>query len=265
MIRDVTFVIVTHNHAEYIEECLRSCTQSLEFVDGEIIVVDNCSTDGTIELINKFENQVTIIHNTVRTGFSANNNQAIRRAQGEYVFILNPDTSFDPHVVKDLIESAKTIKNLGLLAPQLVYPNGNIQPSCRRFPTLGSFLVRRTPLRLFYKHSKLNEKHLMYDHTKDGEFKADWVLGACMLVPMDVFDRIGLFDERYFLYVEDIDLCYRIHQANMDVVYTSRHQIVHRHLAESDHKLLGKKSLHHFKSMIRFVLKYKLHYNYLGL
>ena len=264
MIRDITFVIVTHNHAEYIEQCLKSCTKSLESVNGEIIVVDNCSTDGTKELLKKFENQITIIHNTHRMGFSANNNKAIRLAKGRYIFILNPDTSFIPHVVKGLLETAKQIKNLGLLAPQLIYSDGNIQPSCRRFPTLGSFLVRRTPLRFFFTNSKQNAKHLMHDQIKEDEFKVDWVLGACMLIPREVLNRIGLFDERFFLYVEDIDLCYRIHQAGIDVVYTNKYQIMHHHLAESDHKLLGKKSLYHFNSMIRFVLKYKLKYNYLG-
>lgn len=261
---DISFIIVTHNHVKYIEQCLISCTKSLEHVNGEIIVVDNCSTDGTQELIKKFDDKVTIVYNTNRMGFSANNNKAIKLARGKYIFILNPDTSFIPDSISDLIETASKINNLGLLAPQLIYPNGNIQPSCRRFPTLGSFLIRRTPLRLFFPNSKLNNKHLMLDQIQRDESKVDWVLGACMLIPMEVLNKIGLFDERFFLYVEDIDLCYRIDKAGLDVVYTNKYQIMHHHLAESDHKLLGKKSLYHFKSMIRFVLKYKLKYNYLG-
>ena len=110
----------------------------------------------------------------------------------------------------------------------------------------------------------LNRKHLMFDKFKQGEIKVDWVLGACMLIPKVVFDKIGLFDERFYLYVEDIDLCYRMYQAGLDVVYTSKYKIVHHHLAESDWKLFGIRSWYHFHSMIQFVLKYKLNYNYFG-
>ena len=239
----VSIVIVTHNHSQFIEACLTSCFNALQYIHGEIILVDNCSIDGTKEIIKKFEKNVHIIHNTFREGFATNNNKAIKMARGSYILILNPDTSFSPNTLKDLFELAQKIDNLGLLAPQLVFPNGDVQHSCRHFPTLWAFITRRTPLRVFLQNSRLNEKHLMFGQIKDGETKVDWVLGACMLIPMSVFDKIGLFDEKYFLYVEDIDLCYRIHQAGLDVIYTDKSRIVHHHLAESDHKLFGKRSL----------------------
>ncbi len=262
---DISIIVVNHNHGEFIEQCLNSCVASLEQVRGEIIVVDNCSTDGSKALLKNFGGKISVIHNEVRAGFSANNNKAIRAARGEYLFILNPDTSFSASSMKDLINIARSTKNLGLLAPQLIYPDGSVQPSCRRFPTIGSFIARRTPLRGFFEHSKANEKHLMLEGGAHPEGKVDWVLGACMLIPRTVFDAIGLFDERFFLYVEDIDLCYQIGLHGLDVIYTTRCQVMHHHLAESDHTFFGKRSWYHFNSMIRFVLKYKFRYNYLGL
>jgi len=253
---DISIVIVSHNHAGYLPDCLRSLAPNVHASQLEVFVVDNCSTDGSALLVREGFPWVKLIENQRRLGFAANNNCAIRQSKGRYVLILNPDTETPSGALESLSAFADTHPHIGISSLQLRFPDGKIQPSCRRFPTFGSVLVRRTPLRKFLRNSSLNARHLMSDFDHAHTAPVDWALGACLLARREFLFDVGLMDEGYFLYVEDIDWCYRAWQSDWEVWYYADAHIVHHHLAESDRRLWSRASWFHLQSMWRYYRKH---------
>ncbi len=253
----LSVIVVTHNHGKYIERCLESLTSEIQKVNGEIIVIDNLSDDDSATLAQQ-NSKVTVLINSTRRGFSRNNNLGMALAKGKYILLLNPDTEVLPGALGQLVDFMERNPSVGLCGAQLLFPGGEIQPSPRRFPTLGAFLARRTPLRHFLNQSKFNRRHLMLDNTHTAESSVDWLLGACMLIRREVLDTVGPLDEGFFLYVEDIDWAKRIQQAHWEVRYVPTAQIIHHHLAVSDKKFFSRYMWLHFKSMVRYTRKHML-------
>lgn len=253
---DLSVVIVSHNHARYLTACLNSLRPEHHRIRLEVWVVDNCSVDGSAQLVREQFPFVRLLQNDVRRGFSANNNRALRLCSGRYALVLNPDTETPPGALDRWLRFMDAHPEVGLCGPQLRYPNGAVQPSCRRFPTVGSVLARRTPLRRWMSNSRINRRHLMADFNPDQTRAVDWMLGAALLVPRQFLRTVGLLDEGYFLYVEDIDWANRARQTGWGVVYFVDTQIVHYHRAESDRKLLSRVSWYHLQSMWRYYWKH---------
>ena len=253
---DLSVIIVSHNHARYLTRCLDSLRPEHHRISMEIWLVDNCSQDGSAQLVRVAFDWVHVLENSTRRGFSANNNRALRRSTGRYALLLNPDTETPPGALEHWLAYLEAHPRVGLSGPRLLFPSGVVQPSCRRFPTLGSVLVRRTPLRRWLRQSPCNARHLMADLDHDQNCAVDWMLGAALLVPRRFLQTVGLLDEGFFLYVEDIDWAYRAHQGGWEVWYHADSRIVHHHLAESDRKLLSLMSWYHLKSMWRYFWKH---------
>jgi N-acetylglucosaminyl-diphospho-decaprenol L-rhamnosyltransferase len=253
---DVSVVVVTHKHRRYVERCLDALERVRGEVSIEVFLVDNRSGDGTPELVAKKYPWVLLEARDKRSGFSANNNHALRRASGRYALVLNPDTEVRPGALAALTRFMDRNADVGVCGAKLLYPDGTVQPSCRRFPTVSSVLARRTPLRLFSVGSAANARHLMLDAPPEGPCEVDWLLGACLFVRRKAIDDVGLLDEGYFLYVEDIDWCYRMHQKGWRVCWVPEAEIVHHHLALSDRRLLSWHSWVHARSMIRYYRKH---------
>jgi GT2 family glycosyltransferase len=144
----------------------------------------------------------------------------------------------------------------GIAGAKLLFPDGVVQPSCRRFPTFSSFVARRTPLRFFMRSSAANARHLMLNLSSEGPMEVDWVLGACMFVRRDAIQEVGLLDEGFYLYVEDIDWCYRMRQKGWKTWWVPEAEVVHHHQATSDRTLMGWHSWIHLKSMVRYYRKH---------
>lgn len=253
---DISIVIVSHNHARYLGDCLSSLAPALHSPRLEVLLVDNCSTDGSANLVRHGFPWVHLIENKQRNGFAANNNCAIRQSRGRYVLVLNPDTETPPGSLESLLGFADAHRRMGIGSPQLRFQSGQIQPSCRRFPTITSVLVRRTPLRTYLWDSSFNARHLMSDFDHRQTAPVDWMLGACLLARRDFLADVGLMDEGYYLYVEDIDWCYRAWQSNWEVWYYAEAHIFHHHMAESDRQLWSRASWLHMKSMWRYYRKH---------
>jgi N-acetylglucosaminyl-diphospho-decaprenol L-rhamnosyltransferase len=196
--------------------------------------------------------------NTTRQGFSANNNYGMALAKGRYLLLLNPDTEVQPGALEILIQFMDAHPQVGMCAAQLLFPDGTIQHSPRRFPSIGSVLARRTPLRFFLRQSQLNQHHLMQDLNHSKIQSVDWLLGACMFIRREVLETVGPLDEGYFLYVEDIDWARRMHNADWKIYYVPTAQIIHHHIAVSDKKLLSWYMWTHIQSMIRYARKFIL-------
>ena len=253
----LSVITVTHNHSDYIVCCLEALIPEIQKIGGEAIVIDNCSDDSTVEIVSQYP-QVKLYINQQRRGFSANNNYGMALAQGQYILLLNPDTEIFPGALERLIAFMDEYPKVGLCGAQLLFPDGSIQPSPRRFPTLGSTIVRRTPLRIFLKDSRFNQRHLMLDLDHSQPQSVDWLLGACLFIRREILETVGPLDEGFFLYVEDIDWAKRIHLGGWQVYYVPTAQIIHHHIAVSDKHFFSRYMWLHLKSMIRYIRKYLL-------
>lgn len=253
----ISVITVTHNHGPYLDRCLKALIPEVESLGGEIILVDNLSDDESAAIACKYP-QVKLHINEQRRGFSANNNFAMSKAQGRYILLLNPDTEVLPGALKTLSQFMEEHPQVGLCGARLLFPDGKIQPSPRRFPNFGSVIARRSPLRIFLKDSSFNRRHLMQDIDHTQAQAVDWLLGACLFIRREILETVGPLDEGFFLYVEDIDWALRIHQAGWQVYYVPGAKIIHHHLAVSDKRLLSYYTWLHFKSMTRYTRKHLL-------
>jgi GT2 family glycosyltransferase len=258
---DLSIITVTHNHNQYIKAYMEALLPEIKDMEAEVIMIDNKSDDNSAYLINQYaenDKNIKIYINQKRQGFSANNNYGMARARGRYILLLNPDTEVKENSIRFLVNFMEENQNVGLCGAQLLFPDGSIQPSPRRFPSIGSTIARRTPLRIFLKNSPSNRKHLMLDLDHCQPQSVDWLLGACLMIRRKVLETVGPLDEGFFLYVEDIDWAKRIHEGGWEVFYVPKAKIVHHHIAVSDKHLFSHHMWLHLTSMIRYLRKYFL-------
>lgn len=250
---DVSIAMVGHEHRPYLERALSSIFSSEIQLSFEVIFVDNDSRDGSAEFVESAFPQVHLIRNLRRCGLARNNNLAFSVSRGRHFLILNPDTEVQKSAIEKLARFLDETPEAGAVGPKLLFPDGSLQLSCRRFPTLRSFIWRRTPLRLLLPEDRRDETHLMADRDHTHECSVDWLLGAALMLRRDVYESVHGMDERFELYCEDIDLCYRVHAAGFDVHYLPEAVVIHDHLAETDKTFLTRRTLSHYKSMLRFI------------
>ncbi|MCK5211207.1 glycosyltransferase family 2 protein [Candidatus Parcubacteria bacterium] len=226
---DLSIIIVNYRDTEKILACLKSVAESdLSGIEYEVIVVDN----GVIENI---EAQVSLaiptaryISNKKNLGMGAGNNVGIKKAEGEYVLVLNHDTRLQAEAAKNMLAYISRKKKVALVAPELVYPDGEHQDSCFRFPSFWLPFYRRTFIGKFFK-SQL-DAFLLKNIDKRMPMEVDWVMGSCLLIRKSALEKIGNgFDERFWMYFEDIDLCHQLWQAGYKVIYFPTVQVVHDH------------------------------------
>ena len=193
--------------------------------------------------------------------FARNNNVAFASFPSEYFLMLNPDTVLEEGVVDTLLRFMEGNRSCGLCGPKLVFPDGSLQYSCRKFPTVWSTLLRRSPVRLLLPRGLRGVRHLMVSVSHDDEMAVDWMLRACLLLRRESIVGTELLDEGFPLYCEEIDLCLRLKQGGWGTYYVPSAKVVHHHLAKSDSSLFCRASVLHALSMLHFINK---HYFSLG-
>jgi len=253
----LSVVIVATNEKPFLSQCLPALLKQ-ETPEMEVLLVDNASTDGLQPYIKKNFPVIKYLRQTQRRGFAANNNIGIKKSLGKFVLLLNPDTVVKPKALHKLIKFMENNNSVGICGPQLRFPDGSLQLSCRKFPTLLSTISRRSPLRFLLKNSEANRQHLLSDLNHSLAQPVDWLLGACLCLRRSMLKEIGLLDEKYFLYVDDIDICWRAWKAGWQVWYVPAAVVTHHHQAVSDKKLLSKNSWYHLTSMFHFISKHIL-------
>jgi hypothetical protein len=174
------------------------------------------------------------------------------------VFIVNPDTVAEPGSLDRLLELARSVPEAGIVAPKLLNPDGTVQMSCRRFYTLKTIVLRRTFLGRVFKDSPSVRRHLMLDWDHNSTAEVDWVIGAAMLVRRAAVAEVGPMDERFFLYFEDVDWCYRMHAAGWKVYYCPAGKLVHHYRRQSAQARFGRAKRAHLESWLRFSEKWSL-------
>lgn len=248
--------IVTCNHCEFIAQCLESVPASAKHNSLKVILVDNCSSDGSAEIVRDRYSWVEVVERECSYSFAANNNVAFARYTSEYFLMLNPDTVLGEGVVDTLVKFMEDHPGCGACGPRLVFPDGSLQYSCRRFPTVWSTLLRRSPIRLLLPRERRGARHLMMSVCHDNEMEVDWLLGACILVRREAIKETRLLDEGFPLYCEDIDLCLLLKKGGFATYYVPNVTVVHHHLAKSDSKLFCRESFLHALSIMHFMRKH---------
>jgi len=216
---DLSVVIANWNTCDLLARCLRAVYDTTSHLDLEVIVVDNASTDGSQEMVRQEFPGVSLIANTENLGFAKANNQAIRRSQGRYVLLLNSDTFVGEHTIEQMVAFMDSHPEAGIAGCKLLYGDGRLQRSCTSFPTLFTELCIATHLDKLFPTSSLFGRYLMTYWDFDDVREVDVILGAFMLARAPAVGEVGLLDERYFMYSEEVDWCYRFKQKGWKVYF----------------------------------------------
>jgi GT2 family glycosyltransferase len=237
----VSAIVVSHGNAADLAESL----PALEDQVDELLVIAN--------IPGSVPHGVDALVNASPLGFAANVNVGLTRTRGDAVLIANPDAVAEPGAVATLRDFMAGHERCGVAGPRMVFPDGSPQPSRRRFPTVGGTIVRRTPLRKIVRQ----EHHLHLDETPPDEpVETDWMLGGFLLLRRSMLDELGGLDPGFRLYGEDIDLQYRAMQIGWERWYVPGAVVRHEHKAVTDRRLLTRRTLWHWRGILRFVRKH---------
>jgi GT2 family glycosyltransferase len=221
---DISVILVSYNTIEMTKIALSHLLASSQNIDMEVIIVDNDSKDHSADILRREYPQIKLIENKKNVGFGRANNQALPYIKSRYVLLLNTDAFVEPDTIAKTVQYMDANPLCGVLGVKLLGRNGDLQPSCRFFPTSWNNFLNRTGLNRFVKHVKMVDD-MSWDHASVRE--CDWVPGCYYLVRKEVIDQVGLFDPRYFLYYEEIDHCFAAKKAGWNVTYFPHTSVVH--------------------------------------
>lgn len=259
---DLSIIIVNYGSGRLAKACVESVRRSAPDARYEVIVVDNASPDDSQELLATEVLGIRFFPQTENVGYARGVNVGIREAQGEFILILNPDIIVLQHAIDALLDFARTHPRAAVVAGQLLNPNGSIQDSCFQFYSPYTILARRTPLGLLPGGRRHLENVLLRRYDRTEARPVDWVLGACMLVRRSAIASVGLMDERFFLYFEDMDWCRRFWAQGHEVWYVPSARFAHYYKRESAQESWLKSLLQpitrtHIVSGFRYFWKYR--------
>ncbi len=257
----VSVVVVAYNSGPDLAECLADLRREAESLPLEAIVVDNASSDGSLEPAAAANPEAVVIKNRINLGFAAAANLGFAAAAGRHLMALNPDCRLLPGALSELVEYLDRHPEVGALGPKIYDPDGGVQLSARGPQTPLAFLFNRySLLTRLWPDNPVSRRYLMSDWDHDRVREVAWLSGAALMLRREVVERIGFFDERFFLFHEDVDLCRRIVQAGFKVVYLPRAEIVHRIGISKRRDSVRLLQIRH-RSMIHYIHK---HYRRLG-
>jgi GT2 family glycosyltransferase len=220
MMIKLSVVILNYNTTKLTEACLESVFKSKTDFEFEVLVSDNGSTDGSIEMVKTRFPQVKLIENNANLGFSKGNNVAIKQSRGQYVLLLNSDTTVDPDAFDVSVKYMDAHPNVGVLGGKLILPDGSLDKATRRkFPNPANAFLRLFGL------SKYSDYNI--DTPIDQETEIDATVGAYMMVRRRAIEKVGMLDEEYFMYGEDLDWCWQIKHGGYKIVYYPAARITH--------------------------------------
>ena len=222
-VTDVSVIVVNWNTCRLLEACLRSVEGTRENLTVDVIVVDNGSADGSVELVREHFPRVELIANTSNRGFAAGNNQALERARGRYLFLLNSDAEVEAAALRALVSYADEHRQAGVIGPKLLNPDGTLQPSGGHFPTPVATVAELLGLNRLTGRPRYGTQR---DYDRPAE--VDEVSGAAMLIRPEVIRQIGGLDEQFAWGYEDVDFCLRAKRAGWQVHYVPAARVVHQ-------------------------------------
>jgi len=224
----VSVLIVSYNVKQYLGQAVRALQRSNYSGKIEIIIVDNNSYDGTSKYITREFPDTIMIPNSKNLGFGKAVNQAAAQATGEYLLILNPDTVVQENTIATFMEYLQGNPNVGLLGPKILNADGSLQLACKRsFPSAAVAIPKLLGLNRIFKRARWANRYNLTYLDPDEIHPVDAVSGSCMFLPTELFRSLAGFDERFFMFGEDLDICYRVKQAGYEIHYLPQTQIIH--------------------------------------
>lgn len=255
--RDISVSIVNWNTKEELVACLEMVLPQQD-VNMDLIVIDNASSDGSAEHVRGiFPKDIQLIENPDNLGFGAAHNQSIRRCASRYILLLNPDCRMlETDVLSKMVSFMDENPDVGIMGPKILNTDGTLQFSARHYPNMIAAVFRHTIFGKLFPNNRFVRDYLLTDWKHDQITDIDWLSGAALLLRLEMLEQIGMLDERFFMYCEDVDICRRAHEAGWRVVYYPMVSVSHRIGAASDKNAVAMIKQHH-KSMLRYFLKYE--------
>ena len=224
---DLSITIVSFNSRKYLDQCLKSICKDPTEVSHELIIVDNHSSDGSVEFVQRAYPKVRIIINKENRGFAAGNNQAFGVAQGRYLLLLNPDTIVQKGSLAELVSFMDSHDRCGVAGAALLNIDGKAQPTGVKFPGLWNMFVESVFLDRLLPRSRIFGRHKERYEDSMAPRPVDYVQGSCLIVRSSILAEVGSLDERFFMYFEEVDWCWRITEADWQVFLCPAVTIVH--------------------------------------
>lgn len=250
----LSIIIVNWNTRELLAECLNSVSDEIATLHPagvETLVVDNASYDGSVQMVRERFPWVQLIENQDNVGFARANNQAIPRSQGRHLLLLNPDTEVKPGALKTLVHFMEDHPQVGGAGARLLNPDGTLQVSCYPAPTLFREFWHLFHLDVLWPYSC----YRMADWDLEKPRQADVIQGACLILRREALGQVGLLDEGYFMYSEEVDLCHRLRGGGWPLYWVPQAQVVH-HGGQSTQQMAAEMFLQLYQGKIRYFRKH---------
>ncbi len=255
---DISVIIVNWNVRELLRRCLASVIESCKKDAGfqtEIIVIDNASSDDSVGTVEQEFPQVRLVRNACNLGFTSANNQGIRLSSGRYLLLLNPDTEVRDSAISVQGQYLDSNPAVAVVGPQLMNADGSVQSSRRRFPTVITAFIESTVLQRYLGGLPVIRRYYFEDKPDNFVQEVDWLVGACLMVRREAIEQVGSLDEDFFMYFEELDLCYRLKKARWKIVYLPEAQVVH-YYGQSSEKDLPHRHIYFNDSKCKFFRKH---------
>lgn len=224
---DLSIIIVNWNSCDYLKDCIAALTASIKSIKFEIIVIDNASYDGCGEMLRQFYPQVKFIQSSKNIGFGKANNEAYKSSQGRNILFLNPDTEIKGSSVVDMFNNLCNLKDAGAVGAKLLNTDGSVQTSCiQAFPTILNQVLDADAIRRLMPRSFLWGMAPLFQRSQTA-VDVDMVSGACLMIKRTVFENVGMFSDEYFMYSEDVDLCFKVRKAGWRVYFVPTARVIH--------------------------------------
>jgi GT2 family glycosyltransferase len=248
----LSVVIVNYNGGILLQRTLETLYDTTAGLPLEVFVVDNASTDDSLDRVRAEFPQVQIIESSTNLGFSRANNRALRRVQGGYILLLNPDVELQPGAVQTALGYLSSHLDVGIVGPRVLLPNGSLDKPCRRsFKTPVIYFYKTVGLSALFPHSPRFNRYYMGFLPEDQLAEVDAVIGAFLMIRRECMEGIGLLDERFFIYCEDEDWCFRAKKAGWKVVYNPEAVVIH-HKGSSTSKRPLRMTFEWHKAILQF-------------
>ena len=252
---DVSIAIVSYNTKDLLYKCLFSIFDKTRDLDFEVIVIDNSSSDGTVQMLNSLPFPIKAIANSSNLGFSKAINQAFKISLGKFFFILNPDTELINDAILELMNFMKAHPDSGVVGPRLMYPDGGLHSSSRRFLTLAVALMDVLQLSLYFPKNTFTRNYT-YDYWEHDYIReVDWVTGAALMTKRDIYKKTGMLDEDFFMYCEDMDYCLSSKKLGFNTFFNPKALVCHHH-AKGGSQYSNVRSVEYYKSMYLYIKKH---------
>jgi GT2 family glycosyltransferase len=251
----LSVVMINYKMCHHLDECFSTIFDKTFRCTFEVLLVNKPSDDGTEELIRgKFPGVTLISHE--KFGIAEMRNVGINNARGRYILMLDADTVVLDGAFDAMVDFMENHPDVGGAGAKTLKPDGTLEYNAKRFYTLMTILIRRTPLGRWFPNNKWDKHHLMLDKNHDEVFECDWMAGACYLMRRETIEKVGTFDDSFYFGFEDVDWCYRAKKAGWKIMYIPHPTIVH-HVQRSSAAGVNRMAWEHLKSGWRFYLKHR--------